>query len=180
MPNFIFSEILILGTIFLNVATLIMWVLLIGAYRKNLRSKILLLIESWALPLAFFISLGAVLGSLYYSNVVNFIPCILCWYQRILIFPLVPLLGLAWIKNDRKIGDYILLLIGIGSIISLYHLSIQHLVTSTLPCDATGISCQKLYVLEYGYVSIPMMALSVFLAVGTLMIPLKWPLSKKR
>ena len=59
---------------------------------------------------SWFIALAAMLGSLYYSEIRGLAPCVLCWYQRILMYPQVLLLGLAIVKNDRGIADYILLL----------------------------------------------------------------------
>jgi disulfide bond formation protein DsbB len=111
--------------------------------------------------LAFIISLTAAAGSLFYSNVAGFIPCNLCWFQRIFMYPEVILLGLALIKKDTKIADYALLLAFIGWLISIYHNYIYYKGASSTVCRI-GESCITPYVTEFGYITIPMMALTAF------------------
>jgi len=57
-------------------------------------------------PLAFIIALVCTLGSLYYSGIVHFRPCRLCWWQRIMMYPLVPVLGIAAVRRDRGAAFY--------------------------------------------------------------------------
>ena len=71
------------------------------------------------------IALVASLGSLYFSEVLLYVPCELCWYQRILMYPLVILLGIAAVKKDAGIVTYVLPLSIIGGSISIYHYLIQ-------------------------------------------------------
>jgi disulfide bond formation protein DsbB len=114
------------------------------------------------LAFTFIILLAATLGSLLYSNIVGFEPCYLCWYQRIFTFPSVILLAMAMVKKDRGILDYVLGLTFIGTLISIYHNFISYGGSDFIPCPATGASCTKLYVYEFGYVTIPMMMLTTF------------------
>ncbi len=134
--------------------------LLFSQSRKFVVTKI----GQHGLALAFLVVLGSTAASLYYSNIVGFPPCDLCWYQRIFMYPQVILLGLAWHRKDYKIVDYGLVLAGIGTLISLYHNWIYYGGQSILPCEAfgLGVSCTKRYVFELGYVTIPLMALTGF------------------
>lgn len=119
------------------------------------------LLGKFSVPLAFFISLVAVSGSLFYSNVVGFEPCFLCWWQRIFIYPFAVLFLVAWIKVDRGVFRYAVPLAIIGGLISLYHTWIQATGYSPIPCEAAA-SCTQLFVNAFGYITIPSMALSVF------------------
>lgn len=118
--------------------------------------------------LAFLVALGSVAGSLFYSEIAGFTPCDLCWFQRIFMYPLVFLLGWALIKKDRTIIDYALALSVLGGLISLYH-NYMYYYNGGLNafCQLSGaqISCIKRYVFEFGYVTIPLMALTAFLVI---------------
>ena len=115
--------------------------------------------------LAWLTSLAAVGLSLFYSNVADFPPCELCWWQRIFMYPQAVLLGLAWFKKDPKVVGYARPLAVIGALIALYHNYISSGGQSTLPCSAagTGVSCTVRYVFEFGYITIPLMSLTAFL-----------------
>lgn len=78
-----------------------------------------ILFSSWS------VSFIATLGSLYLSEIMKYEPCTLCWYQRILMYPLVLLLGTAIIRKDYRIGIYSLTLAIIGACIAAYHYSLQ-------------------------------------------------------
>jgi disulfide bond formation protein DsbB len=110
--------------------------------------------------LSLILSIGAVFGSLFYSNVMGFEPCILCWWQRMATYPLLPLFSVALYKKDRGVFAYALPLALIAGFISIYHSYIQWGGSPLIPCDASG-SCSKLFVYEFGYVTIPTMVLSV-------------------
>ena len=118
-----------------------------------------------SLWIAFFFALVSMCGSLFYSEIVGFEPCKLCWYQRIFMYPQVLILLIAGIKKDSNIFIYSMFLSVIGVLIALDHSILQLTGSSILPCSAIGqsISCSKVYVLEYGYITIPMMALTSFL-----------------
>lgn len=115
---------------------------------------------------AFIASLAATAGSLYYSQIVGFTPCELCWFQRIFMYPLVILLGLALIRRDYSIIDYALSISIIGFLTSLYHNYIYYYNGGlNALCQLAGInavSCAKRYIFEFGYITIPLMALTAF------------------
>ncbi|OKL35811.1 disulfide oxidoreductase [Domibacillus mangrovi] len=108
-------------------------------------------------------SFTAMLGSLYFSEIVGYEPCELCWYQRILIYPLVLLLGLAVVKKDIKAAMYSLLMSGIGGLISLYHYGIQKVTFLTDAAPACGrVPCTGMYINWLGFITIPFLALTAF------------------
>ena len=129
---------------------------------KGVESKTLLFVQQHGMLLAFIVALTAVLGSLFYSEILGYEPCKLCWYQRIFIYPQVVLLGIALWKKDTHIIKYSLALAIIGGLIAINHYILQITNVSILPCSAVGysVSCSKVFVLRFGYITIPLMAVS--------------------
>jgi disulfide bond formation protein DsbB len=119
-----------------------------------------------ALNGAFVISLGAMMGSLIYSEALGYTPCTLCWYQRILMYPQVFLILVAMTKKfSKEIFYYIRVLSYIGGIIALYHAIIKMTGVAPIPCSAYAVSsadCVKQLVFEFGYINIPMMSFTLF------------------
>lgn len=121
------------------------------------------------LTLMFIVALVATVGSLYFSEIALWAPCKYCWIQRILMYPQVVLLGIALWQKDRTVAKYILALSVIGALYAAYHYYIQmyDIIASptnpATPCDASGESCVKTPFTEFGYITIPMMALTAFL-----------------
>lgn len=112
--------------------------------------------------LAWVMALVATLGSLYYSQVAHFVPCELCWYQRIAMYPLVLILGVAALKGDRAVRSYVLPIAVIGGLISSYHYLIQRFPDLSAGTCSTGVPCTAAYVWKFDAVSIPFMALVSF------------------
>ncbi len=126
-------------------------------------------IEPQALTLAFVVAGVATAGSLYFSEVAHFTPCRLCWYQRICMYPLVPILGLAAWRRERTIRPYAAMLAGIGALIASYHVVLEHFPTlESSVCDPAN-PCTLIWVQRLGYLTIPTMALSGFALVLTLL-----------
>ena len=138
---------------------------------KEFRFWVYKFVNSYIIILLFIFSLSATLGSLAFSNIIGFEPCELCWIQRIFLFPQVVLTSVALYMKDKNIIYYILPLSILGAIVSFYQ-SLIHwgFNTSVFGCTSTGGSCAKVYVLEYGYITIPFMALSVFIYLSVLSI----------
>jgi disulfide bond formation protein DsbB len=114
------------------------------------------------LTLAFGIAAAATLGSLYLSEIAHLEPCKFCWFQRIAMYPLAVILGIAAWRKDRNIRIYATTLAVVGGSISAYHYLIQQFPTlSAGECSVT-VPCTAAYIWEYGFVSIPWMALSAF------------------
>ena len=154
-----------------EVITAILLFSLISKKEKQAK-RILTFFSPKALQLSFLVALTSMLGSLYYSEIAGYEPCKLCWYQRILMYPLVLLLGFAHLKKRKDVVDYALLMSLIGSVLAGYHYLLQIGVAPSLGCEAIGysISCSKQFVLQYGYISIPLMAFSAFAFISTLLI----------
>jgi disulfide bond formation protein DsbB len=105
----------------------------------------------------------ATLGSLYFSEVMHFIPCTLCWYQRIFMYPLTIILGVAFYRNDQWIYRYVLPLSIIGMLISGYHTLLQKLpYLQQFEMCTTGVPCSKDYINWLGFVTIPLLAFIAF------------------
>lgn len=137
-------------------------------FPKEYKNKIQHFIRDNTLKMAFSISLAATLGSLFYSEVAGYEPCKLCWVQRIFMYPQVFLLGFALWKKDKAIFNYSLILSVIGGAIALYHYLLQLGIAPSVPCSAVGysISCSKLFVLSYGYLTIPLMSFTAFVLIS--------------
>jgi len=113
-------------------------------------------------------------GSLFFSNVMEFAPCVLCWYQRICLFPLVLILPAGLFPFDRKVVRYALPLAIAGLLIAVYHnlLYSGFIPKGMQPCGR-GISCTEEYISLFGFLSIPMLALLAFAAITALLILLR-------
>lgn len=127
-------------------------------------------VRDWALPLAATIAVVATLGSLYYSEVADFVPCRLCWFQRVFMYPLSLILVIAAVRRDVAVRWYALPLAGVGAVISAYHSWIQAFPpdggSSFCTIDAP---CTTRHVWEFGFVSIPFMALTAFVTIAVLL-----------
>ncbi len=135
-------------------------VLLVSLLLKN---SLALWVGKHAVVVGLLTALAAVLGSLFYSNMVGFPPCYLCWWQRVAIYPLLVLFVVAIRNGGRDVFKYVLPLSVIGLVLSVYHSYVQWGGTPLIPCDATA-SCSKLYVYAFGYITIPTMSLTIALA----------------
>ena len=114
------------------------------------------------LILGFLISLAAVVSSLIYSDVIGYPPCMFCWYARVMFYPQLFLFAHAFIKKDRNILPYALILTTIGTLITLYHSIIVMIGESAIPCTVSGVSCLTRDVFMYGFITIPFMGLVGF------------------
>jgi disulfide bond formation protein DsbB len=123
-----------------------------------------------ALWLAFVVALGTTLGSLYLSEIAHFTPCPLCWYQRICMYPLVVALLVGWIRRDREVWTYILPPAIIGTGFAIYHTQLQAFPKQHGPFCKINDPCTVRYVWEFGFVSIPFMALAAFAFIITMML----------
>lgn len=117
--------------------------------------------------MAWLIALLSVTGSLFFSEVIQLPPCILCWYQRIAMYPLVVILGSGIIARDGKMKMYALPLCLIGLAVSVYHNLLYYgiLPESIAPC-VQGISCTSRQIEWLGFITIPLMALTAFIGIA--------------
>lgn len=131
-------------------------------------------LEKWGVLIAFLIALFSTLASLFFSNVAGYPPCELCWFQRIFMYPLVFILGIALIRKERKLViPYALVLSVIGLLIGLYQYFLQLAAMKNIavdllvPCsaDLNAVSCSSFYDLAFGYITIPFMSFTAFLLI---------------
>ncbi|WDH76648.1 MULTISPECIES: disulfide oxidoreductase [Exiguobacterium] len=132
--------------------------------------------EKYGLYLAWLVSLTATLGSLYFSEIREFVPCELCWIQRIFMYPLTIILGIAVFTDDRTVRKYVLPLTIIGGFVSLYHYLVQKVpgFAEIQPC-AQGVPCSGQYINWLGFITIPFLALTAFTFITILM----WNVKKR-
>ncbi len=126
------------------------------------------------LYLAWIQSLIATLGSLYFSEVAHFTPCKLCWYQRILMYPLVLILAVGVSKKDKKIYNYVLPLSIVGWFIALYHnLLYYHVISETLAPCTNDVPCTTKFFAWFGFITIPLLSLIAFSVINGCMFYLR-------
>ncbi len=115
-----------------------------------------------ALWLGWLVAAVTTAGSLYYSEVAHFTPCPLCWYQRIAMYPMAVILLVAAVRRDLPSRWYVLPQLVIGAIIAAYHTQLQAFPDRSSPFCSTTEPCTTRYVWEFGFVSLPFMALAAF------------------
>ena len=125
--------------------------------------------ELWS---AFLVAAIATGGSLFFSDIVGFPPCELCWYQRICMYPLSILLLLMALAGDHRAARYLFPLPVVGACVSVYHLLVENGVvgqSSACVISAPG-GCGVKWINRFGYVTIPTLALSAFLLLIALLL----------
>ena len=117
--------------------------------------------------------------SLFFSSVLEYEPCVLCWYQRICLFPLILILGAGLFPFDKGVVRYALPLAAVGGVIAFYHTLLYGgiIPESIQPCSK-GVSCTEKYFELFGFVSIPMLSFLAFSTIVTLLLILKRRTSK--
>lgn len=122
------------------------------------------------LYLAWVQALVATLGSLYFSEILHFKPCILCWYQRILMYPLVIIIAVGILRKDKNLPYYVLPMSILGAGFALFHVLLQKgiIPENFTPCEV-GVSCTTRYAGWFGFLTIPMLSLIAFLVITVCM-----------
>ena len=120
--------------------------------------------------LAFAVALTSTAGSLYFSEVAGFPPCALCWYQRIAMYPLVLILGVAAARGDAGVIRYAGPLAAIGALVSIWHIGVERIPTLPSGSCSLEVPCSTIWVEVLGFVTIPTMALAGFAAIITLLV----------
>ncbi len=125
----------------------------------------------WVLYFAWLVSVVATLGSLYFSEIKGFIPCDLCWFQRIFMYPLVVILGIGTFQSDMSVKKFVLPLSIVGGLISFFHYLEQKIpgFGGIKPC-VSGVPCSAEYINWFGFITIPFLALTAFTLITISMI----------
>lgn len=128
--------------------------------------------QEFSIYLGWAVATGAMIGSLVLSEVIRFIPCDLCWWQRVFMYPMAFILTVGILKKDKKVAYYVLPLSIIGLVIAFYHSLLQwHVIRpENLSCSVTSaVSCADAQINWLGFITIPFMSLCCFLVVTILM-----------
>lgn len=128
--------------------------------------------------LAALVAVGATVGSLYFSERAGFVPCELCWYQRIAMYPLALILTLAAFRGDRAIDRYALPLAAVGLAIAGYHIQVQLFPEQASFCEAAN-PCSGTWVEALGWMTIPQMAAVSFALVIALLLIARQPAAEE-
>jgi len=122
-----------------------------------------------AIPMAWFVALVATTGSLYFSEVAGYQPCTLCWYQRIAMYPIVVILGIAAARRERAGAVYAAGLAIVGAVIAAYHVALEWFpALDSGVCSATT-PCTLVWFRVFGVLSLPTLALIAFLFILTVL-----------
>lgn len=125
------------------------------------------------------IATTSTMGSVFFSHVMAFAPCVLCWYQRICLFPLVILLAVGLFSFDKSVVKYTLPLAIAGWLTAFYHtLLYAGIIPERIQPCTQGVSCTEEYINLFGFITIPMLSLLSFSMIIALLIILKRRVSR--
>ena len=121
--------------------------------------------HNWILYFILVVSFVATSGSLYFSEIKDYLPCSLCWFQRIFMYPIVVLSFIALLRNDKGIIYSLLPLSVIGIIFSTIHLFVENSGSNDSSFCAVGVSCAVKYINWFGFITIPLLCFTAFLMI---------------
>jgi disulfide bond formation protein DsbB len=167
--NTVFTVLTLLANVAFVALVLVGIVALLGG--RSFGRKVVTVLGPRAPLLALVVAAVATAGSLYYSEIVDYIPCELCWYQRICMYPLVPILAVGVWRRDPSVRLYAAAFVLVGAPVSLYHWLVERVpsLADSVACSATT-PCSVPYFEELGFVTLAWMALSGFLLIGLLLL----------
>jgi disulfide bond formation protein DsbB len=123
-----------------------------------------------ALHFAWVVAMLATLGSLYLSQIAGDYPCEFCWFQRICMYPLSLLLGIAAFRGDLQVAKrYFITLPAVGAILAIYHYQLEH-VTNEPHGNCGPISCSAPLFNIFGFISVPFLSMAAFFLIITLLL----------
>ena len=166
------NKILSIGTLSIHIILLIFLIsiIIIKVFHKRppkFITSIGHVIKKNGLVLALLLVVTGTVSSLAYSMLIGYEACVLCWVQRVLLFPQIIILGVALLKKYKDVFSYVLGLNIIGVIVSGYQYYAQ-LTGDATTCVINSVSCSLVQFTEFGYITIPMMALTSFICVSIL------------
>lgn len=164
------------ATLAMNVATAVLLALFFLRKSSPEFASQASLVAKFGLALGFLATAGGLVLSLFYSEVLGFAPCSWCWVMRIFMYSQVVLFALALYKRDRGIADYSIALSVFGMLVGLYQHYLQMGGASFVPCPATltqATDCANRFLFELGYITFPLMGVSLFAFVIVTMLFVK-------
>jgi disulfide bond formation protein DsbB len=158
--------------------TLVLLMARLSAGRSSSAANFVTAFRPVALPLGFMVAGFAMFGSLWFSEAANYNPCKLCWYQRIAMYPLAVLLGVALVRrwwaarragevsaSQREITPYAIVLAALGSVVSTYHYLLEWNPTWESNVCSLDVPCTTIWFREFGFVTLPFMALCGYVSI---------------
>lgn len=129
----------------------------------------------WLIRASFLIALTSFFGSLYFSEILHYPPCVLCWYQRVCMYPLTVIYFVALWYEDKSYFRYSFPLSLIGLATASYHNLLYYgiVADSVVPCQQ-GISCTSKQVEIFGFLTIPLLSLIAFMLLTALGTVARW------
>lgn len=181
MPAYVekVNTLLALGALLMQVsiALIILGIIFYHKRHHHLLSFFKMYIREFGFAIAFI----SMLLSLFYSDIVGFPPCELCIIQRIFIYPQVLLFGYGMYKREKDLINFSAVLALLGACVSAYHVYIENGGSSSLACASdslTAVTCSARYIYEFGYVTMPVMALTTQVFILVLILNYKFLMKK--
>lgn len=128
---------------------------------KNLWRRLYTFLKKYSLHVAWAQAFIGTVLSLYFSEVLNWAPCVLCWYQRIFLYPLVAILPIGILRRDKDLPLYVMPFSVAGMLVAFYQVLLEHNIFPEPSCSY-GISCKTTYINWFGFITIPFLSLIAF------------------
>ncbi|MGA1932440.1 disulfide oxidoreductase [Arcobacter sp. YIC-464] len=137
--------------------------------------------SNFLILLSFITASIATMGSLFFSEVMQFVPCSMCWYQRIFMYPLVLIFLINTLYPDDKVFKYAMPIVVVGLLFAIYHnlLMFGIIPESVVPC-VQGVPCSTKYIDWFGFISIPFLSLCAYLIIFILLLMYKKELKNEK
>jgi disulfide bond formation protein DsbB len=162
---------LALGTVLLELVTIALLVVFVWMFVTKRTNVIAAQAARFAMSVTFLFTLGASSVTLLYSEVFGFIPCGLCWFERIFLYPHIIIAGGALVMRDRVFAPiYLIGLSVLGAVVALYHHYLQMGGSEFVNCPVSTVSCTQRILFEFNYVTFPFLAFSLFIFVIVLFL----------
>lgn len=165
MNNETFELFFSMLSVALLAGTFVVLVARISHSRSTAARTVVSAFAPWALPLAAAVTTTCALGSLYFSEIVNYKPCIMCWYQRTMMYPLAVILIVAALTKDKRVWRYAVPLAAIGITVSTYHWFLERFPNLDAGVCSAEVPCEFVWFENFGFVTLSFMAFTGFLAV---------------
>jgi disulfide bond formation protein DsbB len=170
VANTFFTILTLLANAAVAVALVLALAALVSRSARRFAGHVVDVVGPSARLLAWFVAAVATMGSLYYSEIADFVPCRLCWFQRICMYPLAAILLVGVLLRDRRARWYAAPFVAVGIPLSLYHFLMERGVFHESSACAVTVPCAVPWFTELGYVTLAYMAFSGFLLIGTLLV----------
>jgi disulfide bond formation protein DsbB len=158
------NHILAILTIIAGLVLIIDWGCFLYSWHKKKFHRAYEYVARWVFPVGFLASFGGVFMTLFYSEILRYAPCDLCWYQRVFLYPQAFIFAYAWYKKDYAVLPYTAILSFVGFALGVYHHALQMGYDMYKPCSSApfAVDCAKPSFVEFGFVTFPLMSAVLF------------------